>query len=58
MTGRRLYDLLCDGWIEQTNWSREHGNLLPAQLLAWPFLTAAERSALNKAAARIKGIKR
>jgi hypothetical protein len=71
MTGRRLYELVCDGWGSLPTWDRTgpvsngegyglaRNNMTGAGTLpAWPFLSAAERTAWSRAAARIKGVKR
>lgn len=53
MTGRRLYDLLCDEWARNRLYERERApNLLRVTPPAWPFLEPAERSTLNRTAER------
>lgn len=54
MTGRRLYDLVCDGWALSGSYTRgsEFNTLLPKAPLAWPFLSDQERRAFSHAAAR------
>ena len=60
MTGRRLYELFCDGWAAQYEWERTSSSRLdlPNNLPAWPFLSYAEKRTFNLAAARLKGVKR
>lgn len=61
MTGRRLYELICDGWGGHQLWQRtsDYNRLgLPADLPAWPFLSYAEKRTFNLAAARLKGVRR
>lgn len=63
MTGRRLYDLVCDGWASTGEYWRspERGTNvlgLPAKPPAWPFLSDAEKRTFNSAAARLKGVRR
>lgn len=60
MTGRRLYDLICDGWHAQGGWgrTRDYNVLLPPTPVAWPFLSGYEQKALSQAAARISKVRR
>ena len=52
MTGRKLYDTLCDAWAKQPHWatSSTSNTTLKPKPIAWPFLTNGERSAFNAAA--------
>lgn len=64
MTGRRLYELLCDAHAERDayyrNPDRFQGNRLGLveELPAWPFLAQGERRMFNQIAARLKGVRR
>ena len=61
VTGRRLYELFCDGWANQSKWNREHSSNrlgLPESPVAWPFLSYCEKNTFNRAAARLKGVRR
>jgi hypothetical protein len=62
MTGRRLYELLCDAHAargssyDRTNSYNRLG--LADELVAWPFLARGEKQMLNQVAARLSGVKR
>lgn len=59
MTGRRLYDLMCDEWAKETQWAREKAEFFPQNPpFAWAFLKHADRATFNRVAARIKSTKR
>lgn len=59
MTGRRLYDLLCDEWSKRGVYDRDRGKVMRCQEpVAWPFLSHAERTTFSRIAARIKGVRR
>ena len=50
MTGRRLYDALCDAWAREGSFPRSQSKILAEVPRAWPFLTAADRATFNAAA--------
>lgn len=60
MTGRRLYDLLCDAHAARDLWYRRNANMLglKEELVAWPHLSVGERRMFNQAAARLRGVRR
>ena len=63
MTGRRLYELFCDGWASTGEYWRapeRDSNLLkiPRDPVAWPFLSGPEKRAFNHAASRLKADRR
>lgn len=63
MTGRRLYELLCDAHEESGDYWRapeRDDNLLdlPVNLPAWPFLSSVEKRKFTRVALRLKGVKR
>jgi hypothetical protein len=54
MTGRRLYELVCDAHGDLPLWLRGRAeDQLPSSLKAWAHLTDAERRMFNGAARRI-----
>lgn len=56
MTGRRLYDAVCDGWSKQWQGYRKHSAVLrfiPQEPVHWSFLGDSERRAFNDAARRL-----
>jgi hypothetical protein len=55
MTGRKLYDLLCDAYAEQGTWGRQFAQFFPGKdepIVAWAFLSQTERRAFSRAAAK------
>jgi hypothetical protein len=57
MTGRRLYDILCDEVARAPNWSRDELQF-PKPLKAYTELCHAEKSVYVRAANRLKGVRR
>lgn len=67
MTGRRLYDELCDSWqlTQRRHWDNvkkryfgDSGAVLEGIPVAWAFLTNEERTAFHRAARRLTPKKR
>lgn len=58
MTGRRLYDLLCDAHAKRFNNARANSHILDETPPAWLFLPLGDRLTLNDAAKRLKCGKR
>lgn len=64
MTGKRLYELLCDEWGKRSYWDRKHlpdGKdwcLADDHLPAWAFLRPYEKRTFNAVAERITRTRR